>query len=162
MENYSKSSPVTILRAREEDLPIIQQFSCELLSYERSIRKSGLDPKWPFSESGREAYLTSIMSNYAIIARIGGEPVGYLIGHVDSLTDDAESIKIARLQNLYVVEKARNLGIATKMFTGFRSYCFSQGANRLDVSVLTNNAIAVCFYEKIGLKTRSVNMSMEI
>lgn len=162
MKKYSKDSPISILKACDDDLPAIQQLGYELLAHERDNWESSLDPNWPFSEGGRARYLSAMHSDYVLIARISGEPVGYLIGHVDSLTDDARNIKIARLQNLYVVKEARRLGIAAKMFTGFKSYCFSQGADRIDVSVLAENEDAISFYEKIGLTTRSMNLSMKI
>ena len=54
------------------------------------------------------------------------------------------------------------MGIGKILLDDFRSYCRSEGVERLNVSVLADNKVAVDFYEENGLRPRSINLSQDL
>lgn len=107
--------------------------------------------------------MAAIREKYVIIAEEDGAPVGYLIGSITApKVGDARGIKQANLQNIYMNEERREMGIGKMLLDDFRSYCRSEGVERLNVSVLADNKVAVDFYEENGLRPRSINLSQDL
>lgn len=156
-------SKIIIRRATESDIEIVQQFGYELLDFERKNWDNSLDPKWPFTESGKQKYLEAIKDKYTIIAEMDGKSVGFLIGKIiKAPAGGARHLSQARVENIYLNEGVRGSGIGAKLIENFRDFCYSNDVNRLDVSVLADNEAAVEFYKKMGFKPRSLNLSQEL
>ena len=154
---------ISIRRAVEADLPVIQALASGLLNYERENFDSSLDANWTFSEEAKKKYLVAINEKYTIIAENDGEPVGYLIGKIFSTpADSARVIKQAMLENIFVNAELRGSGIGQKLIQKFLDYCRSEGVDRVNVSVLAKNENTIKFYEKTGFLPRSLNLSMEL
>jgi len=154
---------IVIRQAKESDIETIQQFGYKLLDFERRNWDNSLDAKWPFSEAGKQKYLEAINEKYTLIAEIDGKAVGFLIGKIiKTSAGDARHLNQARVENIYVDENIRKSGIGAKLIEKFKDFCRNNDVNRLDVSVLADNEVAVEFYKKMGFKSRSLNLSQEL
>lgn len=154
---------IIIRQATEPDLKTVQQFGYEMLDFERRNWDNSLDPKWPFSETGEQKYLEAIKNKYTIIAEKDGKAVGFLIGKIiKAPVGDARHLDQARIENIYVDESARKFGIGAQLINNFRDFCRSEDVDRLDVSVLAGNEVAVEFYKKMGFRPRSLNLTQEL
>lgn len=154
---------ITIRRATEADIETIQSFGSKLLNFERENYDSSLDENWAFSDEAKAKYLAAINERYVTIAEVDGEPAGFLIGSVITpKAGDARGIIQANLQNIYVDETQRKAGIGGMLVEDFRTHCRSVGVKRLNVSVLAANETAVDFYNTVGFKPRSINLSQEL
>lgn len=154
---------ISIRRAEPSDIETIQKFGSELLNYERVNFDSSLDKDWAFSDEAKAKYLAAINEKYVTIAEVDGEPKGFLIGSIIApKAGDARSIIQANLQNIYVDETQRKAGIGGMLVEDFRAHCRSVGVKRLNVSVLAANETAVRFYNTVGFKSRSINLSQEL
>ena len=153
----------SIRRAKQRDIETIQEFGSKLLNYERNNFDSSLDSDWAFSDEAKIKYLDAIQNKYVSIAEADGRPIGFLIGSIiEPKTSDARQIKQAYLQNLYVDEDFRKTGIGKDLVENFKEYCRNEGVKRLNVSVLAANEVAVNFYNIVGFKPRSLNLSQEL
>ena len=154
---------ISIRRAEASDVETVQEFGSKLLNYERENYDSSLDSNWAFSNEAKAKYLDAIQNRYVTIAEADGQPVGFLIGSITApRAGDARQIKQANLQNLYVDESVRKAGIGKQLVENFKDYCKSENVSRLNVSVLAANKVAVDFYDAMGLKPRSLNLSQDL
>ena len=154
---------ITIRRANTSDIETIQKFGSELLNFERKNYDPSLDENWAFSDEAKAKYLASIQNNYVTIAEIDAKPVGFLLGSIiEPKSGDARQIKQAYLQNIYVDKELRKAGVGKKLIDDFKQYCKKENVNRLNVSVLAANEVAVGFYDKVGFKPRSINLFQEL
>ncbi len=62
--------------------------------------------------------------------------------------------KIAYMDDLYVNENFRHMGIAKKLYSEAESRAIQMGAERLDLIVWEFNEVAKKFYESLGMKTQ--------
>ncbi len=157
------STNINIRKAEEADIGLIQDFGSKLLNFERENYDSSLDANWAFSEEARKKYLEAIREKYTIIAECDKKPVGFLIANIiDLQPGNARLIKQANLQNIYVDEAYRSLGVGEKLVNCLKEYCTDYEVNRLNVSVLAENDVAIHFYQKVGFIPRSINYYQEI
>lgn len=153
----------SIRRAEQKDIETIQEFGSKLLNYERKNFDSSLDSDWAFSDEAKAEYLDAIQNKYVSIAETDGRPIGFLIGSIiEPKISDARQIKQAYLQNLYVNENFRKAGVGKDLVENFKEYCRNEGVKRLNVSVLAANEVAVNFYNTVGFKPRSLNLSQAL
>ncbi len=153
---------ISIRRASESDIDIVQEFGSKLLNFERENYDPSLDKNWALSEEAKQKYLAAINDQYVLIAEVSGQPVGFLIASVSApKAGNARPIKQAYLQNIFVEEKMRSTGVGGKLLEELKAYCKSEAVTRLGVSVLAANKTAVDFYKKTGFTERSINLAME-
>jgi len=62
--------------------------------------------------------------------------------------------KIAYMDELYVNEKFRHMGIAKKLYLEAENRAIQMGAERLDLMVWEFNDVAIKFYESLGMKAQ--------
>jgi len=81
----------------------------------------------------------------ALVAEVGGEPVGSVLGVVDP----AERA-LAHLYALWVARDARRTGVATALIDAICSWARERGASTIDLSVTVGNDGAMALYERCG------------
>lgn len=155
---------ITIRKATKNDIKLVQQFGFELLDYERQNWDPTLEADWPFSEAGKKAYEKAINEKYTIIAEDEKKhPVGFLIGKIVRPDKDAaRKVTIAQLENIFVYPDSREKNIGKQLFEHFKSYCKTEGVNKINVTVNAKNTTAIKFYEKTNFSPSRLFLSQEI
>ena len=112
--------------------------------------------------------VTNMYENYIedsnkliIVAEENNEIVGYLYGIIKP-KDDTYKYIIAKLDALYIDNNYRNKGIATSLIEHFKKWAISKKANKLEVSVWSDNIKAKHLYEKNNFKTTSETLTIDI
>jgi GNAT superfamily N-acetyltransferase len=141
-----------IIKAKPEDLKIIQELNLRLFRHEHSKFDRTLDTSWTFSKIGETYYLDKIKNknSFAAIAEVGGEPVGYIVGSIKKL--HYRTIRIAEIENMFVLEKFRSKGIGSKLVSAFKKWCYQNKVRKLHVGAIVLNKRAINFYKKQGFR----------
>ena len=141
----SKPAPenLSIDSATIEDVPTILNLIRELAEYERlavevvvteeRLRNSLFCPK-PFAE--------------ALIARAGGEPVGFALFFPNFSTFLGQPGLY--LEDLYVRPTTRGLGVGQALFARLARIAKERNYGRIEWAVLKWNSPAIAFYDKLG------------
>ncbi len=144
----SKIKPATI-----EDLKRVQELNLMLFEKEYAEFDSTLNCKWTFGEDGTEYFKTRITEDdgCVFVAYVNDKIIGYLAG---GLMNNKEIYRIlpnsAELENMFVLDKCRGIGIGSKLYQAFVDWSKSKGVGRLRVDVSAQNAASINFYRKNG------------
>ena len=63
---------------------------------------------------------------------------------------------------MYVEEGSRGRGFRTALVEGFLSWAEDRRAGRVSLSAYASNEVAIRFYERTGLRLRSVTLEMPL
>ncbi len=146
MESKIKSATI-------EDLKRVQELNLMLFEKDYAEFDSTLNCKWTFGEDGTEEFKTRITEDddCVFVAYVNDEIVGYLVG---GLMDNKETHRVlpnsAELENMFVLDKCRGMGIGSKLYKAFVDWSKSKGVGRLRVVVSAQNAAGINFYRKNG------------
>ena len=92
-----------------------------------------------------------------------GQFLGYCFCRVVIPFDSASVIrKELYIDDLCVDEDHRGSGIATKLFSHVRGYAAELGCTAITLNVWCGNASAMKFYEKMGMRQRSITMETKL
>ncbi len=119
-----------------------------------------MNPTWP-KEYGRR-YFAGIVgreNGVCLLAEVSGGAVGYVAGYVRE-GDPSRPVVVARLESMYVRDAARDRGVGTKLALRFLGWAGSRGAERASGNAYASNGRAICFYERMGFRPRSLSMEM--
>lgn len=127
-ESYTKNSPVEILKMTPNDVGRVLeiQLACGLEGW------SGKDYE---SETLRT-------DSFNVIAKAGGETVGYLVGRF------IQSERLAELFNIGVEPRFRRKSVGEAMLKEFIGFCDSEKVEKLYLEVRNSNETAIQFYLK--------------
>lgn len=154
---------ITTHQATISDLKTLQQLGYELLKYEHDRWDPTLDLDWPFSEAGEAMYRKSISDRYTILAYLDNEPVGYLIGTIQTPPPGSvRAIITAQLNNIYVRESARHSGVGHSLADSFRKYCKEHQVANINVTVNAANQSAITFYQHEGFLPSRLILQQDI
>jgi ribosomal protein S18 acetylase RimI-like enzyme len=73
-----------------------------------------------------------------------------LIAFSKNSTKQVTTIRTGNLLSICVLPECRGTGVAGKLMDSFRKTCSAKGFKRLTLSVVTENARAIAFYNKLG------------
>jgi GNAT superfamily N-acetyltransferase len=122
---------------------VILQFIRELADYER------LEHRVTATEADIERWLFGPASvAEAVIARIGGEPVGFALFFPNFSTFLGKPG--IYLEDLFVREHARGRGVGRALMTYLARLAVERGWGRVEWAVLDWNAPAITFYRGLG------------
>ncbi len=151
---------ISIRRAKESDIGAISK-----LLYE--VQKVHSDARPDLFRAGGKKYeddeLKTIIADDnrpIFVAEKAGNVSGYIFcvhqQHVNntSLTD----IKTLYIDDLCVDEAARNEHIGSKLYEYVLDYAVQNGYYNVTLNVWADNANAMRFYEKLGLKVQKIGM----
>jgi GNAT superfamily N-acetyltransferase len=136
--------PDLIIRAAvRDDVDLVLSFIRQLAEYERLGSEV---------EATREALETTLFGPHpaaeVVIASVGGRDVGF------ALFFGTYSTFLARpcmhLEDLFVVPEARGRGIGHALLARVAAIAEARGCGRLQWNVLTWNAPAIAFYQRLG------------
>lgn len=143
------SDQFIIREAKDRDSATILALIIELAIYEKA-EKSVLATE----ETIRQTLFGDVASAKAIVCENEkGQVLGYAIYFYNYST--WLSKKGLYLEDLYVSEHARGLGIGKKLLTYLAKLAVKEGCGRFEWSVLDWNTPAIDFYESLGAKPQS-------
>jgi ribosomal protein S18 acetylase RimI-like enzyme len=136
-----------------DNLEAIQKLNQMLFEKEYADFDNTLNRDWAFSDDGTEYFKYRITKDdgCAFVAYVDNEIVGYLAG---GLMDNNKTYRIlpnsAELENMFVLEKCRGLGVGSKLYQAFADWCKSKDVSRLRVVASAQNSGGINFYRKNG------------
>lgn len=139
---------ITCRLATADDASVIYRFIVELADFEKGahlvsankeiLRQQMLQDKPPFE---------------SVIAERNGKPVGFAVFFPSYSTWEAR--EGLYLEDLYVIQEARQFGVGRALFSTLCEIARSRGYARIDWKVLNWNQQAIEFYKRIGAKPMS-------
>ncbi len=145
MTTENKPSPLRIVAACDQDVPLIFQFLGDLAEYERLTEYCVTT-----EEQIRQAFFGPQPAAYAVFAYEGSNPVGLAVFFYTYST--FAGCRGLYLEDLYVKPEARGKGVARELLTYLARLAMDHGCNRMEWAVLDWNATAIRFYQKLGAR----------
>jgi GNAT superfamily N-acetyltransferase len=134
---------VTLRLARPEDVPIILGFVQALAAFEQ------LSHEVVATEADfLEALFGEPARAEALVAEIGGEPVGFALWFYNFSTFRGRHGLF--VEDVYIDPAHRGAGIGREIFRFLARHAISQGCARMDWDVLNWNEKAIRFYRSLG------------
>lgn len=144
MSNETTNPELDIRIAEEADIPLILRFIRELAAYEK------LEAEVVATEALLHESLFVKRQAQVLIATYRGEPVGFaLFFHSYSTFLGRANLY---LEDFYVRESHRRLGIGRALFRRLAQICAERGCARMDWACLNWNTPSMAFYTKMGAK----------
>lgn len=131
-----------IRMAEEDDIPVIMKFVLELAEYE------GARDRIRSTESGLKHILFTERGAEALIAELGGEPVGFAIWAYSFSTFTGK--RTLYIDDLYVREQWRGKGIGRRMFSHIAGIACEKDCGRMDWYCMETNVSGKEYYRKMG------------
>lgn len=151
---------VTIRRAKESDIPVIDK-----LLYE--VHKVHSDVRPDLFKAGAKKYTDEELKviirdeqTPVFVAEKDGTVLGYAFCIHKQYIDDNNmtDVKTLYIDDLCVDEAARGTHIGRALYEYVLDYARKSGCYNLTLNVWADNANAMKFYEKIGLKVQKIGM----
>ena len=154
---------MTIRKARPSDIPVLNELLQDILQVHHQARpdifKSGGQK---FSEAELVALL-EIPDKPIFVFELEGQVVGHLFCEFRTTSGDVlEPIKTLFIDDLCVASSVRGQKIGEQLYEFALSYAKEQGCHNLTLDVWADNAGAVRFYERQGMKPQKFRMEQII
>ena len=85
-----------------------------------------------------------------------------VIRKIEVDTPDKPPRRVCFIDQFFVLESRRRKGIGTELFNAIKAFGREKGCTTVQLGVSAGNTGAVGFYEKMGLKPRTVQMEDEL
>ncbi len=151
---------LTIRRAEERDIPVINKLLFEVLKVHSDVRPD-------LFKAGTKKYtdeeLKEILADDktpVFVAEQDGSVLGYAFCvHQQFINNNnMTDIKTLYIDDLCVDEAARGMHIGKALYEYVVEYARAQGYYNVTLNVWADNVNAVKFYERIGLKIQKIGM----
>ncbi len=150
---------ITIQKAENSNGKIIRQLNQALFEFEDQFTNT-YNTNWSHSSAGNQYFQDRIKNGIVFIATKNEKVVGYTCGSIAMLSYRSPS-KTAELENMFVLDSYRNLGIGKELLMHFEKEARALNAQRIVVSALNENRDAVEFYQDCGFSMRQVVLEKE-
>ncbi len=112
---------------------------------------------------GAEAFRDLSAKQAVIVAEIDGKVVGYAVYYLRNVKlPIMHERKVFYIDAIAVSSLCRSQGIGTQMVFFLTEIARSNGCSSLELSVSSLNRDAIRWYEKLGMRTKSIYMEMKI
>jgi len=139
---------IVIRKATLEDLKVVQDLNYKLFDFVHKNFDSSLNMEWTFSDKG-EKYFKEVIENETVWVAIDNDKIiGYLAGIMKSY--NSINAKSAEVDNFYIEEEYRRLGIGKRLVNEYKEYCKSKGIDTIYVTANAKNKNARSFYQASG------------
>lgn len=154
---------MAIRRARQSDILVLNTLLQDILQVHHLARPD------IFKSEGQkysEEELRQLLDNPAksvFVYELEGQVVGHLFCEITTATGDVlEPVKTLYIDDLCVASSVRGQKIGEQLYTFALSYAKEQGCHNLTLDVLADNAGAVRFYDRLGMKPQKFRMEQLI
>ncbi|HEM3701920.1 TPA: GNAT family N-acetyltransferase [Streptococcus suis] len=154
---------MTIRKANQSDIPVLINLLQDILQVHHQarpdiFRSSGQK----FSKEDLKALLDN-PDKPIFVYEVDGQVVGHLFCELKTATGDVlEPVKTLFIDDLCVASSARGQKIGEQLYDFALSYAKEQGCHNLTLNVWADNAGAVRFYERLGMKPQMFRMEQII
>jgi len=87
--------------------------------------------------------------------------LGYLAGSINE-KGSYEEVQYGEINNMFIKDKCRGLGIGKSLINSFKDYCKSNGIKNLKVTASYKNKNAIEFYKKNGFEEFDLTLTTRI
>lgn len=152
---------INIRKANSDELEIIQNLNHDLFISD-GPRDQFLNHKWPYKD-GKKYFVKRISepNSICLVATVDNQIVGYLAGELLK-TESWRPVKRTELQNMFVKDQFRSLGIGKKLVDEFLKWSKSKGVKRALVVAYITNERAINFYQKNGFEPESLSLEANV
>ena len=152
---------IVIRKATIDDLKIIQKLNNDLCDLERDNYDPTLVEDWSISERGKKYFSYLINNHCVVVAEIKNDIVGYLAGTINE-KGTYEKIQYGEINNMFIKENRRRIGIGKMLIDNFKDYCKLNGVNNIKVVAKYKNKGAIEFYHKNGFEDFDLTLTKKI
>lgn len=152
-----------IRKATQSDIPVLNELLQDILQVHHLARPD------IFKSEGQkfsEEELRQLLDNPAksvFVYEVDGQVVGHLFCELSTAKSDVlEPVKTLFIDDLCVASTARGQKIGEQLYDFALSYAKEQGCHNLTLDVWADNAGAVRFYERLGMKPQKFRMEQII
>lgn len=87
---------------------------------------------------------------------------GVTVGYASASLVTKGAVRVAMIDTLFVHPEARGIGVAAELLEAVRAWAVAGGAEALESQVLPGNRDAKNFFERTGMITRQMRVSMDL
>jgi len=155
---------IEIRKATIKDLKDIREMNQELFKYDQKNFDKTIDVKWAFSKAHNDCYVKDISGkNSAVfLALVDAKIVGYILCKTIDAEIYSKSKKMAFLEDMFIKEEYRSLGLGSDLAQTFFKWAKLQGLERAKVEVSIKNKKAINFYQKNKFKDHDLVLERKI
>lgn len=141
-----------IKEASIDNLRDVQNLNSLLFKKEYKEFDNTLNCNWTLGKTGENFFRERIIGNNGcvFIALKNNKIIGYLAGEIREIPNYRTLTSYSELENMFVLEEFRGMGIGTKLVERFKEWCKSRGIARMKVSTSSKNKNGIDFYRKNG------------
>jgi len=152
-----------IRNAEIEDLSTILDLNLRLFNNDSQYDPT-LNCDWTKTEEGKEYFRARIQEDdgCTFVALVNETIVGYLVGDLKESGSYRGNLKIAQLENMFVLEGSRSQNVGKRLCQEFNVWAKDKSADRLQVVASAGNQRAIEFYQKNGFQDYDVTLEMKI
>jgi GNAT superfamily N-acetyltransferase len=145
---------VKIRKANGDDVKLMQKFMYLLMKEEYENFDPTNKITWAKSKKCADYFKMRVSErgNFALIAEVDDEPVGYLSGGIYKSPEFRTFTKLGQLGDMFIIDGFRNQKIGTKLIREFKKWLKQRGAKRMRVELFTKNKKALRFYARHGFE----------
>ena len=156
-----RGTTAVVRMAADADIPALSDLNTGLFAEDAGTRDAFVNLEW----SGRAQYFADLIAdgrrNIALVADIDGSPAGYVVARLHDASD-FRPVVTAVLESMYVRPDHRNSGVGTALVRSFLEWAKGAESGRVVVTAYVENAGAIRFYERFGLRPRAVTLGMAV
>lgn len=154
---------ILIRRADIGDLENILRLNSDLFKKEHKEFDKSLNLEWTYSE-GKKYFEDRIVKKdgFVEVAEVKGKIIAYICGGISERNFYRKKAKYAELENMFVEESFRGVGIGTKLTKNFINWCKDNKIDYISVTASAQNKQTVDFYRKLDFKDYSLTLEMII
>jgi len=155
---------VKIKFATPENLKDIQKLNLLLFEKEYEEYDKLLNLDWTFGAEGSNFFKDKISrdNGCVLIAEVDNKIVGYLAGGLNKAESYRNLPLVAELDNTFILEDYRNLGIGSQLHKKFIEWCKSKDVKLVRVQASIQNEQAISFYREKGFKDYTLILESKI
>lgn len=162
-EELHNSPYGTVVRlATEDDLSTLVELNAGLFREDAGQRDPFMNTTWVRRE-GHDYFATAVddSDSVVLIADAHTDGVGYLVGRFSSASS-MRTVSTAILESMFVRQDRRDRGVGTMLVHSFLDWARAREAGRVAVTAYAANEGAMRFYQRFGLRPRSVILDLPL
>lgn len=158
-----RREPVAIRDARPTDLDALVRLWTEFVSYHERVGRARLAPQGAELRV-REAFHSDLTDRSAcvLVAEFRGQVVGYALARLHPIPPTYEGQRLGVVHELVVTERSRLHGIGRRLVLALLDWFRRKRADRIEVTVLSENEDARLFWERIGFRLSGVRFERKL
>jgi len=153
---------ITIKTATLENLEDIIKLNHMLCIKEHTDYEITVNPYFPISQIGRDYFKERIKNECALVAIYNDGVIGYLVGAIIPNEHYRTISKIAEVENMYILEPSRNLGIGKMLMKEFEKWSKSKNTQIIRVVASVQNTDAIKFYQNTGFNDYNLTLEKKL